>query len=889
MALGPGTRLGPYEIQSAIGAGGMGEVYRARDTRLDRVVAIKVLPSHAGDNPGFRERFEREARTVAALNHPHICTLHDVGHQDGVDFLVMEHLDGETLAQHLAKGPLLLDSALRYAIEIADALDKAHRAGIIHRDLKPGNIMLTRQGAKLLDFGLAKTTPGAVAASGLSIAPTVQTPVTMQGTILGTLQYMAPEQIEGQDADTRTDIFAFGCVLYEMLTGRKAFEGKTQASLVGAILEREPPRVSALAPIVPSTLDWLVSVCLAKDPERRWQSAADMSRHLERAVADQSSTAGVAPIGRRSIRRALAPWIVAAVAMVALIAVLALDLRRPPAALPVVSFDVTTPPTREPTSFAISPDGEQLAFVAMSDGASKLWLRELGQTMARAIPGTDGATYPFWSPDNRSIGFFADAKLKRLDIGAGSPRALADAPAGRGGTWNRDGTILFTADGLMGPTSNIMSVSATGGAAKAVTHVAANEATHRWPQFLPDGRRFLFFNGFGQADRQGTFVGSLDGTAPVRVLESESQAIFAPPASLLFVRQNALFVVGFDPERAVTTGQASLVMEGVGDETVARAAFSVSATGVLAHRGLVAGQRRQLSWIDRTGKTVGSVGDIDEESLAGPQLSPNGRQVAIGRFVQGNADVWLVAVDRGTRTRLTFDPRVDSGAVWSPDGTRLAFSSNRAGRSFELFEKLANGSDEEGALKVATDVNPNSWSADGRFLLVTKTDAAGLNDLWAVPMVGQQKPFPVVESPFDERRAQFSPDDRWVAYESNESGQFEIYIRPFPGPGGKRQISTAGGTQVRWRRDGKELFYVAPDGRLMAASISTGLNGQTVTTAGVVPLFMTHFASGANIVADTCQYDVAPDGRFLMNVSVDDDVRAPPITIMVNWRSALKN
>jgi Tol biopolymer transport system component/predicted Ser/Thr protein kinase len=890
MPLGAGARLGPYEIQSALGAGGMGEVYRARDTRLDRIVAIKVLPSHVSSDPALRERFEREARTVAALNHPHICTLYDVGRQDEIDFLVMEYLEGETLAARLAKGAVPINVALRHAIEIADALDKAHRAGIVHRDLKPGNIMLTKSGAKLLDFGLAKTTPAVVAASGLSVAPTIQTPMTVQGTILGTVQYMSPEQIEGQEADARTDIFAFGCVLYEMLTSRKAFEGKTQASVIGAILERAPLPVSAHVPLTPPALDWVVNVCLAKDPDQRWQSAGDLVRQLTRIAEGGDSASGVPVVAPRSMPRAIAPWLVAAVAVLALIGIYVIDLRRPAATLPVVRFDVATPPTREATSFAISPDGQQLVFVATAEGISKLWLRPLNQTTAQPLNGTDGAIYPFWSPDSRSIGFFADGKLKRLDLGGGAPQALANAPAGRGGTWSSDGIILFNPDGIvLGAASNIvMRVAASGGTATPVTHLTAGQATHRWPQFLPDGRRFLFFSAYGTPSTQGMYLASLDDGAPSRIEGTSSAGLFAPPNTLLFLRQDALMAVAFDPQRGVISGDPALVAQPVGtDFGVERGRFSVSLSGVLAHRAVTGGPRRQLVWMNRAGMQLGTVGPPDEETLADPELSPDGRQIVVRRAVQGNLDLWLMDVQRGIQNRFTFDANADSYGIWSPDGRRIMFISNRGGTAFELYEKAASGASEEHSLGVKVDF-PNSWSPDGRILLFEQRDATIGSDLWALPMTGERKPFPVVQTRFDERSANVSPDGRSLAYESNESGQFEIYVRPFPGAGGKSQVSTAGGTQARWRHDGKEIFYLAPDGRLMAVPISVAADAQTLTVGVPVPLFQTHLAAGPGIVSGRAQYAVASDGRFLMNVGVDDAVPAPPITIVQNWQAAVK-
>jgi len=884
MALGAGTRLGPYEIQAAIGAGGMGEVYRARDTRLDRTVAIKVVPSHVSDDPAVRERFEREARAVAALNHPHICTLHDVGHQDGVDFLVMEHLDGESLAQRLTKGPLSLDSALRYAIEIVDALDKAHRAGIVHRDLKPGNIMITRTGAKLLDFGLAKATPSVVAASGLSMAPTLQTPATLHGTILGTMQYMAPEQIEGQETDARTDIFAFGCVLYEMLTRKRAFEGKTQASLIAAVLERQPPQMATLVPLMPAALDWLVSVCLAKEPDERWQSAGDITHFLKR-IAGGADVAAPRPVVAQSKVRSLAPWVVAAAAAVAAIGAFTTTAHRAPATVPLVRFDITTPPTRAAASFAISPDGRSLVFVATVDGASKLWLRRLDGTTPVALAGTEEALYPFWSPDSRSIAFFADGKLKRIDIGGGAPQTLASAPTGRGGTWSRDGIILFTADSQPG-LSTIMRVAATGGAVTQVTHLSKGGASHRWPQFLPDGRRFLFFSGFGTPDTQGTYVASLDGGEPSLLSPTTTQALFVPPRSLLFVRQDTLMAVDFDAARGRVNGEPVLIAQPVGtDSGVALAAFSASTTGLLAHRVII-NPRRQLVWVDRQGVQRGTVGLPDQDTLTEPELSPDGRQVAVRRAPQGNLDIWLMDLQRPIPNRFTFDASPDTSQLWSSDGRTIVFTSNRGGTGVELFEKAVTGATEERSRGAKTEV-PESWSPDGRFLLYANFDASTGTDLWALPMVGDPKAFPVVQTRFEERRGQFSPDGRWVAYESNESGQFEIYARAFPGSGARWQVSTAGGMQVRWRRDGKELFYVAPDGTMMAASISVSADRQTLNAGQPIALFKTHLATGGGVTANRAQYDVAADGRFLLNTNVDDSVPAPPITIVQNWQAAL--
>jgi serine/threonine protein kinase len=911
MPLGPGTRLGPYEIVSAIGAGGMGEVYRAKDTRLDRTVAIKVLPSHVSGDAALRERFEREARTVAGLSHPHICTLHDVGHQDGTDFLVMEYLDGETLAHRLNKGALPLDQALAIGIQIADALDKAHRAGIVHRDLKPANIMLTKSGAKLLDFGLAKITPAGVAASGLSIAPTGMSPVTMQGTILGTLQYMAPEQVEGQDADARTDIFAFGAVLYEMVTGRRAFEGKSQASVIAAILEREPPAMSSLQPLTPPAFDHVVRRCLTKSADERWQSARDLTQELK-WTAESAAQAGVTSpsMVRRRYREHLA-WLIASLSVATVIVAVPVMLYiRPTVSERLTTrFDVVTPPTNDPTSFALSPDGRELAFVATFDGTPRIWVRSLDRLTAQPLTGTEEASHPFWAPDGRAMGFFAAGKLKRIDLAGGPAQVLADAPAERGGTWNGDGVIVF-APITFGP---LMRVAATGGTPVPVTRVEPGEGSHRWPQFLPDGRRFLFFVGFGSsgrsvsgsATRHGVYIGTLDGGPPTRVLEAETAAMYAPPNSLLFVRDGVLVALGFDPIRgAVVASEPTTVAQGVGSEPgVARGTFAVSATGVLAHRS-AGGERRQLVWADRTGKVIGTLGAADENALGNPELTIDGGRVAVQRAVQGNVDVWLIDVGRGVPTRFTFDAAADGDPVWSPDGTRVAFRSTRSDKAvLDLFEKPASSTaDEQTLLATSQSKTPLAWSPDGRFLLYVSQETKTGMDLWALPVVANdsstgptpvgrtelRKAFPVAQTPFEETAGQFSPDGKWVAFESNESGAVEVYVQPFPGPGGKWQVSVAGGSQARWRPDGQELFYVAPDGRLMAATIRVEATLQKPDIGAPVALFATRLGSGSGItgVARKPQYAVAPDGRFLMNVAVEQGT-ASPISVVLNWDSML--
>jgi eukaryotic-like serine/threonine-protein kinase len=883
-----GTRLGPYVIAAPIGAGGMGEVYKATDTRLDRTVAIKVLPEHVASNPDLKQRFEREAKTLAALSHPHICPIHDVGSQNGVDFLVMEYLEGETLEQRLKKGALPLDQALQIGIQVADALAAAHRAGIVHRDLKPGNIMLTKSGAKLLDFGLAKTGAPAVAGS-LSMLPTTPPNLTAQGAILGTFQYMAPEQLEGQDADARTDIFAFGAVLYETVTGKKAFEGKSQASLIHAIMGVDPPPMSSLQPLTPPVLDHVVRRCLAKRGDDRWQSASDVTHPLQ-WVAEAGAQLVVTGSARsqRGVPLGLA-WSMATALIVGGSAVAMMVYLRPAVPEPVVTrLDVMTPPTTEPFSFALSPDGRQLVFVANGEKGSQLWVRPLDQITAQPLAGTEGGSYPFWAPDGRAIGFFSDGKLKRLDLTVGVPQVLADAPQPRGASWSRDGVIVFAPSA----TGGLMRVTATGGTPLPITRVATGQLSHRWPQFLSEGRRFLYLATQGTAETRGLYVATVDGDEPTRVLAADTSVQFAPPGYLLRVSQDVLVAQSFDERRGTVDAELIPVAQAVAaDDGTFHSGFSVSAAGVLAHRAGAAA-RRQLVWVDRSGKMLGAVASPDEYIPANPELTPGGQSIAVNRTIQGNQDIWLTDVGRSVASRFTFDEANESRPVWSPDGRQVVFTSNRNSWN-DLFVKPVSGAAEEQPL-LATQQNkaPLDWSRDGRFLLYANQDPKNASDLWALPLIGERKPFPVVQTSFDEIEGQFSPDGRWLAYASNESGHYEIYVRPFSDAGGKWQISTAGGTQPRWRADGKELFYVAPGNRLMGTPLGLTTDARSLVVGASVALFQTRLvASAANVAPGgyfaRAQYAVTREGRFLLHIAADEAVTSP-ITIVQNWTAGLK-
>ncbi|HEU5254374.1 MAG TPA: protein kinase [Vicinamibacterales bacterium] len=863
MTLGRGTRLGPYEILSAIGAGGMGEVYRARDTRLDRTVAIKVLPHHVSGDPALHERFEREARTVAALNHPHICTLHDVGRQDGTDFIVLEYLEGETLAARLAKGPIPLDQVLAVAIQIADALNRAHRAGVIHRDLKPGNIMLTKSGAKLLDFGLAKVTQAVVAASGLSIAPTGITPVTMQGTILGTLQYMAPEQIEGQEADARTDLFAFGCVLYEMVAGTPAFHGNTQASLIGAILKDTPPPMATI-PLAPPALERVVMACLAKSPEDRWQSARDVLRELQ-WLETSARSHDAAASSRRSA--AWVPWSIAAASLllaVAAVGVVAYVSRGAPPSSAEMRVQILAP-SGPVTSFALSPDGQSLVFSA--DG--QLWLRSLGSETAHPLPGTEDGLRPFWSPDGRSIAFFSDDALKRFDIGTNAVQALAGLPLAGSGTWGSDGTILFEAG------YTLHRVRAGEKPADATHLNAPAQAAHVFPRFLPDGRHFLFYV-IGTPEGRGVYVGTLDSFETHRLVDADSTAIFVAPDHLLFSRQGMLMAQRFDIARLEVLGTPFLVADQVGTDNLAPGdiALSAAANGTFAYRPIGLGSKWQLAVIDRTGKQLNVVGQPEQGEAVQERLSPDGRTVAVSRTINANRDIWLMDLSRGVLSRATSDPAREGQPVWSPDSKRLVFFSDRSG-TYDLYLQDVGGV-EQPLLKTEYNKNVYDWSPDGRFVLYAVQNPTSRRDLWALPLDGDRQPVAVAQTAFEELEGRFSPDGRWIAYQSNDTGRNEIYVQPFPFvAGGKVRVSTSGGTQPRWRADGRELFYRSGTDVMGVAVASS--RGATLETASPARLFS---------LPQTSEFAPVGTDRFLINAPTD--VPVAPITLILNWKGAAK-
>ena len=894
--LSPGTRLGPYEITAAIGAGGMGEVYKGIDTRLNRPVAIKVISGLLNNEPDLRQRFDREARTISQLNHPHICGLYDVGEAplagsaDPIRFLVLEFLEGETLAERLRRGPLPLEQALKYAAQICDALDKAHRAGIIHRDLKPGNVMLTKAGAKLLDFGLAKAAP-AVSGAHSRDHLTMTTPLTAQGTILGTFQFMAPEQIEGADADVRSDIWSFGCVLYEMVTGRAPFTGKTTASLFGSILKDEPPPVSQVQPSAPPALDQIVQACLAKDPEERIQTAHDVALQLKWLTGATSRAPAQVPATPGRARR-MHPRVYAGVAAALLLVGAAAfyvgrTQRRDPLA-PPITFTILPPVDAtfySQTGAApwpmLSPDGRQLAFVGIRDGLRQLWIRRLDNLTPKLIAGTVNVQVPFWSPDGRAIGFFADRKLRTVDLATGGIRNLWDVGIGFSqGSWSPDGTIIFSHDG-----SGIFRIAANGaGSAVPIVKVdaTAGEISHSRPHFLPDNRRFLFLVRSSKPDTAGIYIGSLDSTAKMRVSHVAAEARYAD-GHIFFVSGRTLVAQPFDEARGQTTGDPIPLADGiVGSTATGVAPFSVAANAI-AFRPLLESGGQQLVWHDRAGKTVGVLGQIG--AYRNPQLSPDGSHVAVEMVSgsSGEADLWVIERARGVAVRLTVDAAADAIPRWSPDGKTIAYASDRGG-NYEVYRQAANGAGAAEVVWKTSDIDlPLDWMPDGRSLLVTGLTPPRV----LVVKPGAEKPIEThITGDIGLTHAQLSPDGRWLAYTAQAGTGTEVYLQSFPDQTGKWQVSIAGGTQPRWRGDGREIFYLGMDQRLMSAAMDGSRAVPKLTAA--VPLFAIRPFLGATVTAgSTHQYDVTRDGqRFLVNTAPERHADSP-ITVVLNWRALL--
>jgi len=966
MALPPGKRLGPYEIISLIGAGGMGEVYKGLDTRLNRIVALKVLPAHLADRPELRERLEREATTIANLKHRHICILYD----NGRDFLVLEYLEGETLAQRLAAGPLPLDQVLLYASEISDALDKAHRSGVTHRDIKPGNIMLTKEGSKLLDFGLAKLKQAAVKQTVLaSVAPTPPlgakpAGLTVHGTILGTPQYMAPEQVEGKtdELDARTDIFAFGAVLYETATGKRAFEGTSQASVMAAILKDHPPSMSSLQPMTPPALDRLVKKCLRKDPEQRWQTARDVKDELEWIKEGGSQIAPVpvpVPVPMPEVKpepkrwRHALLWSIASSVVAATIAGIAIWTLRPsPAQQAVSRVTITLPPGQrlaalDQPAITISPDGKNIVYVAVQgalnqsrdrEGADpstrgtgpladargsdtgrtqQLFLRPLDSLESKPITGTEGAVGPFFSPDGQWVGFFANGKLKKVSVNGGAAVAFATTPGPGGASWSSQGTLAWQPTTLAG--QGLQQVSQEGGTPQPLTRLAKGEFIQRWPEFLPGGKAVLFAGSVSAAawNNAQIAVQQVATGIPARpndgagapsplgerknLVQGGTQPRYSPTGHLLYAQSGTLMAAPLDARRLTLTGAAVPALEGVMESIVTGSAqYSLSSTGTLVYlAGGVAGGQSRLVWVSRNGEEQPLPSAPHNYGM--PRVSPDGRRVAV-TIVEQEQHVWAYDLSRETLTRLTFEGNANSVPAWSPDGKRIAFRSNRAGPG-NLFWQAADGSGAAERLTTSDYLHAsNSFSPDGQLLAFTENTPETGSDIWVLRLA-DRKVQPFLRTPYEDTAPKFSPDGKWLAYSSDESGRREIYVQPYPGPGGKWQISTDGGQEPVWNPKGGELFYRSGS-KMMAVEVnqSRDSNGADIPNPsrdreGAVA---SGFSAGKPrmlfegpylpTAASFPYYDVSPDGqRFLMLKPVESQTSAPTqINVVLNWFEELK-
>ena len=876
MSLATGTRLGAYEITGPLGSGGMGEVYRATDSRLKRQVAIKILPGALASDPERLARFQREAEVLASLNHPHIAAVYGLEDVQGSKALVMELVEGPTLADRIAQRRIPIDEALLIARQIAAALEAAHDQGIIHRDLKPANVKVREDGTvKVLDFGLAKLSDAAGASRSAfgdpSQSPTVTAAAaTGIGVILGTAAYMSPEQARGRPVDKRTDVWAFGAVLYEMLTRRRAFEGEDITETMAAVV-KSTPDWGALPKDVPPQIVTLIQECLEKDRNARIGDMA-VPRFL------LSGHAAVAPSRPASIPG----WAWLAFASVCILATVAASLallafRRADAApgLPAFRFEIPTTPTDDPST-ALSPDGTQLAFIANQDRVPMLWVRSLDAIENRALPGTEGASVPFWSPDGRTLGFFAGDKLKRIDVAGGMPLVIADAPNARGGAWHADGVILF----VSGVNAPIMRVPARGGPVGAVTAINTGSGpSHRLPQFLPDGTRFIFTSTLGTEETNGVYLGSLDKTPPVRILQGDTGGRFAAPDRLLAIRQGALRAYSFDPETAAVQGEPVVIAQGFGG-AASITVFATSDTGVLAYRAGTA-QRRQLVWVSRQGAVLREIGDPETDSVAAPELSADEQSVLVFRQPTGDNDIWVIELSRNLGRRVTDGQPADGTPLWDPDGQHVVFNSQRFGGG--PTRQAVNGGKAEPLFTNGENGVVLSWTRDRRYLLLRRESATSRTDLIAVTIGGESREIVVAQSLSDETEGQFSPDGRWVAFVSNDSGRAEVFVQSFPDGQARTQVSTTGGTQVRWSADGREIFYVAQDGRMMAVSIA--LNGTSPEVERPVPLFQTHLGTGTNVLGYKPQYAVSRDGRFLLNTAIES-ARAP-IVVAVNWMKTL--
>ncbi len=886
MSLASGTHLGPYEILTPLGAGGMGEVYRARDSKLKREVALKVLPELFVLDGQRMARFEREAQVLASLNHPNIAVIYGAEEANGVHALAMELVEGPTLAERIRQEPVAADEGLPIAKQIAEALEYAHEKGIIHRDLKPANIKLTRDGqVKVLDFGLAKALDTNTSDSSISTSPTISTAATRAGTLLGTAAYMSPEQAKGKAVDRRADIWAFGCVLFEMLAGKPAFDGETITDTLAAVVRAEP-EWELLPKAVPRRISELLHRCLQKDVKQRLQAIGEARILLEKPGGDAEAEATITPEAKSTREHRLMGALAGAVFLAAILGFLYVNRAEDPARViratiqPAANSDFSL--DGHASGFALSPDGKRLAYIASRpDGKRALWVRAMDASSAQPLASTEGAGHPFWSPDSRFIAFFADGKLKKIDASGGPPFVLCEALTGRGGTWNAAGVIVFTPSG----NAPLYRVDAAGGAATEVTKLDSSrgESSNRWPFFLPDGKHFLYLAGSPYVPKDAASneirVGSLDSKESKLLLHTRSEATYSS-GHLLFLRQNSLMAQAFDARRMELTGEANPVANDVQeDEPRAHGLFSASQNGLLTYAEGFGSIKRQLIWLDRSGKNLGELTRAD--SYDDVRFSPEGNRLAL-TVQTGGRDIWIEDISRAVKTRLTFgsaSSQSDESPVWSPDGRWLAYDSFRGGK-YGLYKKAADGSGNEEILLEAGD-QPRfvtDWSADGQIAYYEM--AQGVWNIWMLPMSGDKRPYPFVKLPFSSVFGRFSPDGKWLAYCSAESGRMEVYVVSFPSATSKRQISSDGGCQAIWRRDGKEIFYVATDNKIMAADVRKAASSLQIGTAK--PLFETRPSRTGGWV-----YDITPDGqRFLVNYLPEQPGRG--ITLVVNWDAELK-
>jgi Tol biopolymer transport system component len=886
MALDPGTKLGPYEITGALGAGGMGEVYRGRDTRIDRTVAIKVLPSHLASNPDLRSRFDREARAISSLNHPNICSLFDIGSQGGVDFLVMEFLEGESLSDILKRGPVPTSELLRIAIQIADALDKAHKQGLVHRDLKPANIVLTKHGAKLLDFGLAKWQENQQV-KGLSGVTRTSSPLTQEGSIVGTFQYMSPEQLEGNEADARSDLFSLGVVLYEMATGVRPFEGKSQASLIASIMKVEPRPISAIQPMTPPALERVVKQCLAKEPDDRWQTAGDLKRELNWIVEGGSQVGVPAAVATRRKRRMHASWIIAAAAGAAALTLAAMMYLKKEPPIETSRFAIgTTGEMRSMRWPVISPDARTIAFQAIDTlGRNALWVRPMNSLTPTMLAGTEGAGRPFWSPDSKYLAYVINGQLKKVAATGGPVQLIGETKGAYDGTWGARNIILL--DG--GFSDSLRQIPATGGSFTAATTLdrSSGERSHAWPYFLPDGNHFLFLGAADSAQSQGlqtwtVKIGSLDSKETKTLLQSNTKAIYDPAGYVIYNLNNILMAIRFDASKLEIIGEPTPIAENVSASNVNQGSgYSVSAGGVLCYQPAGGSSTSELVWVDRNGRELGKEGK--SAAYRDLMLSPDGKRLAYGLVdgQQNSDDIWVRDLERGVSSRLTFDALDDIWPVWSPDGSRLAFASNRNGL-YALRTKLSSGLGEDEALvgDSSGHIGPYDWSRDGKLISVQR-NVSGQWDLGLVEMASKSVRW-LLTTPFNEQHPSISPDGKYIAYTSNETNRPQVYILELSGAGGKWQVSNDFGIYPLWSDNGKDLYYTSTGGSVMTVPITTGAALQVGTP---VKLFETKFEVGGFRLR---RLTVSADGqKFLINRQLDQGI-PPGFVVVQNWWAELE-